>query len=88
VGKPAHFTAAEGGDTSYKWAFGDGRTGYGQEIAHRYKRAGKYLVTLRVRDGGVTASSHRRIFVRAKSTTAQPRHGSHRTTRTQREQGG
>lgn len=52
------FTAQHGGlsvtfaakasapDTRFTWTFGDGQTGSGAHVVHRYARAGAYLVTL------------------------------------------
>ena len=48
-------TDPDGTVTSYAWAFGDGRHGYGRD-AHTYATAGTYTVTLTVIDnGGATA---------------------------------
>jgi PKD repeat protein len=37
--------------TSYRWRFGDGTTGHGRSASHRYRRAGKYKVTLTITYG-------------------------------------
>jgi PKD repeat protein len=44
---------------SYRWDFGDGRTGQGPVAEHTYSRAGSYSVTLTVNDGagGQTSKS-------------------------------
>jgi len=41
----------DGSITQYRWAFGDGESGYGETISHRYARKGTYPVTLTVCDG-------------------------------------
>ena len=35
---------------SYRWKFGDGKTGKGRKVKHAYKKRGRYTVTLTVRD--------------------------------------
>jgi lipoprotein-anchoring transpeptidase ErfK/SrfK len=35
---------------SYAWSFGDGSTGSGPEVSHRYARAGRYAVSVTVTD--------------------------------------
>lgn len=35
---------------SYEWDFGDGIHGYGETVSHSYESAGKYIITLTVRD--------------------------------------
>jgi hypothetical protein len=41
---------------SYSWRFGDGKKGSGRKVTHRYKKAGRYKVTLVVRSAaGKTA---------------------------------
>lgn len=32
--------------TSYEWSFGDGKTARGQEVTHRYRFAGRYVVSV------------------------------------------
>ena len=50
---------------AYRWSFGDGSTGSGRRVSHRYPRAGWYAVTLRVTDGwGNWRFYTRRIQVR------------------------
>ncbi len=40
-----------GDELSYNWDFGDGGTGSGKTISHKYTAVGKFLVTLDVSDG-------------------------------------
>jgi len=49
---------------SFKWRFGDGKTGTGERIVHRYPKRGTYKVKLTVTDNlGVSASVTRTIHV-------------------------
>ena len=50
---------SDGAIINYTWDFGDGEIGYGINIAHLYKTAGEYTVTLTVtdNDGNVYSSS-------------------------------
>lgn len=50
--------------TSYRWEFGDGRTGSGPIESNTYEAAGTYLVTLTIGDGhGRTATVTRAVVV-------------------------
>ena len=40
----------DGAIVSYDWDFGDGQTGSGIEVHHRFKISGKYTVTLKIMD--------------------------------------
>lgn len=52
------------GIAAYSWDFGDGNTGYGQDIAHHYSSAGTYNVTLTVYDcQGQTNSFSKNVVV-------------------------
>ncbi len=42
--------AADGVIVSYKWEFGDGQTGSGEQVTHVYQQSGRYVVTLTVTD--------------------------------------
>ena len=47
------------GDTlTYIWDFGDGKTGKGNNISHKYSKGGLYKVTLKVDDGSETECSN------------------------------
>jgi hypothetical protein len=46
----AQATAARGRLTAYRWFFGDGHSGRGRAVTHRYARPGSYRVVLRVTD--------------------------------------
>ncbi|MFC1715606.1 PKD domain-containing protein [Candidatus Poribacteria bacterium] len=49
----------DGAIVSYDWNFGDGQTGSGIEVQHRYKTSGKYTVILKVTDNtDVENNSH------------------------------
>ena len=48
----------------YNWDFGDGTTGAGTSVTHRFTRAGTFGVTLRVtNDAGLTATTTRQVTV-------------------------
>ena len=42
--------AADGVIVSYRWEFGDGQTGSGEQVTHVYQQSGRYVVTLTVTD--------------------------------------
>lgn len=46
----AHASDPDGAIDAYAWFFGDGRTGQGRRIAHRFKRPGTYRIVLRTTD--------------------------------------
>lgn len=49
---------------SYMWDFGDGTSGIGTTVTHRYPNAGTYAVTLRVTsEAGLTATTVRQLTV-------------------------
>lgn len=59
-----------GGDqpqgTTYRWDFGDGITGIGTTVTHRYTRGGTFVVTLRATTpAGLTATQTRQVTVSA-----------------------
>ncbi|WP_421724758.1 PKD domain-containing protein [Bauldia sp.] len=47
----------DGGIVAYAWDFGDGNTGEGIEVRHRYREAGIYTATLTIRDETDLANS-------------------------------
>ena len=51
--------------TAFTWDFGDGQTGSGARVTHRYARAGDYLVTLTRVQGAQQAHSSQKIAVAA-----------------------
>ena len=60
--EPMVFDASDSRDdgqiVSYAWKFGDGDTGAGRTVSHRYELAGTYLVTLTVTDDrGLSAAT-------------------------------
>jgi len=60
------FTAAAAGavaGATFAWDFGDGATGSGATVAHRFVRAGTYTASLRVSSNGQTATSSRTVTV-------------------------
>ncbi len=48
---------ADGDELKYYWDFGDGSSGEGKRIAHRYIRSGAYEASLRVDDSSATSCS-------------------------------
>jgi LysM repeat protein len=57
VGETLNFSGAGSSDddgriVSYTWDFGDGTTGSGVNVTHKYSAAGSYKVTLEVTDNG------------------------------------
>jgi PKD repeat protein len=67
----AHFNAASSHETggrivTYRWSFGDGKTGLGRVTTHTFRRAGHYTVKLTVTDAhGARATAQKRITVRS-----------------------
>ncbi|HEY7820331.1 MAG TPA: PKD domain-containing protein [Vicinamibacteria bacterium] len=57
---------------SFEWDFGDGRTGTGQRVEHRYRRSGEYSVTLNVRTDGGASEATEQITVRQGPTQPPP----------------
>jgi hypothetical protein len=54
-----------------RFAFGDGATAYGFHLAHRYRRPGRYVVTIRATDrAGNSVAARRTLRVRAQVVTA------------------
>ena len=50
--------------TTYNWDFGDGTSGTGFSVTHRYLRGGTFAITLRVTsDTGLTAQTSRQLTV-------------------------
>lgn len=57
-------TDAEGPIIRWAWTFGDGRTGSGDRLTHRYATAGRFAVTLTVYDqGGHAVSLYTQVTV-------------------------
>ena len=55
---------ATGQGASYAWDFGDGTTGTGPTVTHRYTRGGTFAVTLRVTsEAGLTATTTRQLTI-------------------------
>jgi PKD domain len=44
--------AEEGEGIEYSWSFGDGRSGTGRELTHRFRKPGTYAVTVEARRSG------------------------------------
>ncbi len=62
VGGTTAFSGASSTDigstiTSYKWTFGDGSSGSGASVSHKYTKAGKFNVTLTVTDASGAAAA-------------------------------
>jgi len=55
-------TASAGAIASFDWAFGDGVTGTGQTVTHRYAEDGTYHVTLKVTGGNQTSDTRSRTI--------------------------
>jgi len=49
--------------SSFLWDFGDKSVGSGKEIIHTYNKPGHYIVTLKVSDGGIDATTTKTVFV-------------------------
>jgi hypothetical protein len=45
-----HGSAPHGAIVAYRWFFGDGRGASGRAVSHRYRRAGRFRVILRITD--------------------------------------
>lgn len=68
VGQEVNFNAAgstdDGSIVSFEWDFGDGSTGSGERVSHRYDAANTYTVLLVVTDDqGATASANQAVTV-------------------------
>ncbi len=64
VDTPLTFSgASNGGVTDWRWSFGDGSTGAGQNVSHTYRSQGRFEVTLRVSNGINSATARRTIDV-------------------------
>lgn len=57
------FAAANAPGASFAWSFGDGTQGAGQEVTHRYARAGAYDVTLTVTSAAEAQQSRQTVEV-------------------------
>lgn len=54
----------EGQSLSYAWSFGDGSSGNGSPVKHRFSQAGTFRVVLTVSDGKKTATAEADVTVR------------------------
>jgi PKD repeat protein len=67
--RKVHFNASASHESggrivSYRWSFGDGRHGAGLKASHAYAHAGRYRVTLTVRDAaGRSARTSEKVLV-------------------------
>ncbi len=67
----ANGTDPDGNVTLYCWSFGDGGNATGASVEHGYRRAGRYLVTVKaVDDMGSNASSEAWVTVEETRTIA------------------
>jgi PKD repeat protein len=57
---------------SFEWDFGDGRTGSGMRVEHRYRRSGDYTVTLRVSTEGGSSEATEQVTVASGVVQAAP----------------
>ncbi len=62
-------TDAEGDFINYLWDFGDGTSGTGAKIFHKYTKAGLYKVKLTVADNRNTSCSSASKFIEIKATS-------------------
>lgn len=57
--------------SSYRWRFGDGSTGSGASVSHRYRRPGRYTASLSVTDrSGAVSTTTRVLTVKSASITS------------------
>lgn len=50
-------------NATVRWDFGDGETGEGPQVTHRYTRAGQYTVTATATSGGASQSATAQVLV-------------------------
>ena len=67
LGDQVQFDASDSIDedgtiTSYNWDFGDGETGTGKDVIHRYQNPGDYIVSLSVTDDDGAVGNNDRIL--------------------------
>jgi PKD repeat protein len=58
-------SSSEGNISSFAWDFGDGKKNNGEKVQHRFKKKGKYKVSLTVSDGNTSDTETKTIRVRA-----------------------
>ena len=77
VGFTASGRDPEGGALAYAWDFGDGATGTGDRVTHRYRRPGTYTAKVTVTDVlGATGTATVKVIVRrGNRSSCRPRCG-------------
>lgn len=68
VNKKAIFDASDSlltptGTPIYSWDFGDNSKSSGKDVVHQYKKIGKYIVTLSMKQGNQAAAVSQQVFV-------------------------
>ncbi|MGQ9582840.1 MAG: PKD domain-containing protein [Thermoplasmatota archaeon] len=55
----------DNGSLAFSWDFGDGKSGAGPQVSHKYSRAGSYRATLRLRDRFISSYASVNVTITA-----------------------